>query len=551
MVCGIYCRVSSEAQRDNYSIQDQRDDGVAFAKSKSMEYIIYEDVRSGTDITREGWVTLNKAIDDKEVDFVWVGAIDRFSRDTQSGLQAVELMRQRGVKLFVAGQFYDLADDSVELLISVQFQFAKYEWRRILSRMAGGRRRYLNEGRRKYNQYTYGYDKYYDDNGKIRYRINDEEKKVVEYIYQLFNTGDYSIHRIAEQLNSEGIPTAMEGKEFMGRVVSGSPWQNRTVNNILSRELYAGLVWDADHTKLMKSTEYEPIFTLDYWEMTQDNLKNFNRIRFRKDSDSTSYLSGVVYCKHCFAKYYYVNVKKKGRKPIAYLRHDQKTEDQKACPNDKYIRLDYIERAATMLLFMQFENPGNVSEFIESETKRLSQLRERNKSMRERWSNRLDELGKEKTRLIQMVQKGILDMDDVAPQLEEVRKEQTKATAKLEEMKNEVEETIYDIKRIKDQFTIEKLEKWLDDNINAKRKLYRSLLSSWLYDAGEHIIRWKTGQERKIYSDWQKDDYTKMLIDLYTLYEREDYSIDDVKRERNRREDVDNFYGMLDDINEE
>jgi DNA invertase Pin-like site-specific DNA recombinase len=51
---GIYCRVSTVTQKDNYSIVDQHKDGTAFAKKSNVAYREYEDIASGKSITRQG-----------------------------------------------------------------------------------------------------------------------------------------------------------------------------------------------------------------------------------------------------------------------------------------------------------------------------------------------------------------------------------------------------------------------------------------------------------------------------------------------------------------
>jgi DNA invertase Pin-like site-specific DNA recombinase len=43
----IYARVSTEKQKDNYSLPVQRAKGIAFAESLGEDYVVYEEVKSG------------------------------------------------------------------------------------------------------------------------------------------------------------------------------------------------------------------------------------------------------------------------------------------------------------------------------------------------------------------------------------------------------------------------------------------------------------------------------------------------------------------------
>ena len=63
MRCGIYCRVSTELQKDNFSLELQKEKGIQFASSDGYEYTIYLNVESGSTNNRPDFSSLIK---DKE-----------------------------------------------------------------------------------------------------------------------------------------------------------------------------------------------------------------------------------------------------------------------------------------------------------------------------------------------------------------------------------------------------------------------------------------------------------------------------------------------------
>ena len=47
MKVGIYCRVSSDKQKDNTSLQSQKELGIKFCKEKNFKYEVFSEVVSG------------------------------------------------------------------------------------------------------------------------------------------------------------------------------------------------------------------------------------------------------------------------------------------------------------------------------------------------------------------------------------------------------------------------------------------------------------------------------------------------------------------------
>jgi len=209
---GVYCRVSTPGQEDNYSLPQQHKDGIAFASSRKLSYKEYEDVESGKSVTRSGYSELLKDIESKAIDSVWIASEDRFSRDATLGLQFLDLLVLFSVRLFVGTQEYKPNDPQTRFLIAMKFLFAEFEWSQIRERMRKGRIAHANLGKR-IPASLYGYDVCFSARGERALRVNEEESKTVRSIFKRYRGGE-SLRRIARQLNSDKVKTNKKYKRI-------------------------------------------------------------------------------------------------------------------------------------------------------------------------------------------------------------------------------------------------------------------------------------------------------------------------------------------------
>ena len=135
MKVGIYCRVSSDKQSDNTSIESQKEHGISFCKRKGYEYEVFSEVVSGTikgnlrDIFRQ----LEDKLINKELDGVWIWDWDRMIRDMGVGVAFRDLIEETKCKLFVGNSEKDIFSDSGSLEFGVGTVFSDY-WRRKIGR---------------------------------------------------------------------------------------------------------------------------------------------------------------------------------------------------------------------------------------------------------------------------------------------------------------------------------------------------------------------------------------------------------------------------------
>lgn len=89
-----YIRVSSEHQKKNFSLENQKE---KLTNLGVLPENIFEDIGSGMDYNREGFSNLLKKA--KKGDVIYVDKIDRFGRSMHQGLKLFLELQKRGVTL--------------------------------------------------------------------------------------------------------------------------------------------------------------------------------------------------------------------------------------------------------------------------------------------------------------------------------------------------------------------------------------------------------------------------------------------------------------------
>ncbi|HKL85366.1 MAG TPA: recombinase family protein, partial [Treponemataceae bacterium] len=211
---GIYLRVSTEGQADDekYSIPIQREMGKKFAEDEEIDYEIFEDHKSGGSVDRAGWQALFEKIDSGEIEGIWIAKFDRFSRDTADGLTAIKTMRKTGCRLWVNSLEYDIHDPNTEFLITMQFAFAAYERAQIKARTMAGKKKARDEGNRIVVDML-GWNRYINDEGKRSVRLNEDEAKIVRFIFAEYLAGT-NIPDIGRKLVDAGYKGKYSGKTY-------------------------------------------------------------------------------------------------------------------------------------------------------------------------------------------------------------------------------------------------------------------------------------------------------------------------------------------------
>lgn len=539
---GCYCRVSTDRQKDNYSIQKQREDAETFSKSRKSSFQIYEDIWSGGDITRKGWNKLFDDIRNKKIDTIWVGKIDRFSRNTRDGLMAIELFKKHNTSFFVGGVEYNPHDETTYLLITMQFAIAQYEKSQILQRTLSGRIKAYNSGARKLRT-VYGFDSLYDNKGRRFFTINPLESEVVKKVFDCYLYKDMSMIEISKQLNREGVLTKEYGQKRKVRGENSTytiqnEWTQVQIRGILKRPEYIGKSWNYDKTELVDSLFYKGFIDVNDWNKVQEIRSGFT-YKY-KTRASKNLLSGLFECSECGAKYFVETANRvKGKrhqeavKKVAdyikdhdvnrllmrkdvpstilgsalseynmselkeleynhlvntlegldyyylYYKHKKISGTIKKCKcKIKLLRKEKLDNMIKVLFIENFTLKRHLDNYLKKSTDKRSELDGKYQMIIERFGNQLNDYSNKRKNLMRQVMLGTFTDDDIKEMKNEIDTEIKKITDKKSVIEKEYLLELDKYNKAHEAITTEIVNEFIDGNDEMKRNYLKKFITS-------------------------------------------------------------------------
>lgn len=222
-----YCRVSTVDQTKGVSLSYQED--------KINKYIEYSEqqnegiyVEKGVSGAKESREELGRLLEDAKegkFDMVVVWKADRFSRDLSVAVEIYKELEKYGVTLFILDGNIDTSTPMGKMVFYQLSIFAEMERDSIKERLEMGKIDRVRKGNY-IGKKPYGYDV---EGGKLH--INEDEAKVVEMIFKWSAYNDYTLRKIASELNNLGI---------LPPSTRSSQWSFNSVSSILKNELYYG-----------------------------------------------------------------------------------------------------------------------------------------------------------------------------------------------------------------------------------------------------------------------------------------------------------------------
>ena len=232
----LYCRVSTEEQREGQTIQSQAAELERFAREKNWIIARHynDDGWSGSILARPELDRLRDDAKRRHFDAVLINDVDRLARDvTHLGILKRELERL-GVSIIFRKIPHENSP-AHNLFVNILGSFAEFERELIADRTRRGKR-YKVEVRKEYIGAIapYGFRRPNNDDlppDKCSLEVNPEEAFVVRQIYEWVDKEGLSARRVVNRLNAQRIPARR-----------AKAWQRSSVLRVLRSEVYTG-VW--------------------------------------------------------------------------------------------------------------------------------------------------------------------------------------------------------------------------------------------------------------------------------------------------------------------
>ena len=248
-------------------------------------------------------------------DLIICKEISRFSRDLLDSISYTRELLKNNVGVYFTSDNLCTIDRDSELRLGIMASIAQEEVSRLSSRVKFGFTKAIKNGVVIGNGRIYGYDK---KDGKLI--INKHESKMIQMIFDLYSTGDYSLHDLSNLLFQNGF-----------RNHSGKPISHTTIKSIIQNPKYKGyycgnkvkiIDYRTKKQKFLPKNEWimykdetgeivPAIVSEDLWDICNGMLKkrcSSTNLEFTGNQDGkrfTSPLSGKIKCGHCNKSYHH------------------------------------------------------------------------------------------------------------------------------------------------------------------------------------------------------------------------------------------------------
>lgn len=465
----IYCRVSSDDQKERGTIENQIETLDTYVSMKD-DLIIYkrylDDGISGTVplANRPAGADLIKDASVGLFDSVLVWKVDRFGRDTLTGLQAVEELRSHNVEILSMSEPFDLNTPSGRFQFTMYLNMAELERNNILDRMYLGATIAAKKGKWLGGIVPYGYN--VNKDGYLE--IKEDEAEIIKKIFNLYTEDKLSSLKIATYLTAQGVPSSCgTGKGKRTKNVSGK-WNVSSIQRILKSTTYKGIhEYGKRGTRRTETIlrEVPAIISEDQWNKAAE-LRSKNQIESMRNTTGRDYILRLkIKCEICGGTFYGISYRSRTDVYCCSGKtNSRKLIDGIKCDNVN-IPADMIEKEVWKEckdILMNYESYlDSFKDKVETDND-LDNLDTLKKSLHDK--------NTEKNNILSLFRKGIIDEQELEEQLLDIKKEEKKIKDIIKVLA-EKNRTVED-KNILFQETISKLEYYKNklDNLSVQDK---------------------------------------------------------------------------------
>jgi site-specific DNA recombinase len=452
----IYARVSSDKQREENTIASQTAALVAFARDQQFEvpseWVFEDDGYSGASLIRPGLERVRDLAAEGLIQAVLVYAPDRLSRRYAHQILLVEELARAGVEtLFLRTPRGSSPED--ELLVQLQGMIAEYERAQILERSRRGKRHRARQGEVSVlSGAPFGYRFIRKtEHAAARYEVNEEQARIVRWIFALYTAQGLSIGAIARLLNEQAIPTCKQR----------GCWERSTVWGVLRNPAYKGEACfgktriaprqritrplrmrggvasrnSASHERPHQdwiAIAVPPIVSEETFALAQERLEA-NKIYAPRRTITPSLVQGLVSCSKCGYALYRTSTRSSARKIYYYrcLGSDAYRHLGKFVCDNKPVRQDLLDEVVWREVVRLLEEPKLIQSEID---RRLAAARkvDPTKLREETLRRELARIRKGIDRLLTAYQEGLLSLDELRERVPELRRREQANNAELQ-----------------------------------------------------------------------------------------------------------------------
>ncbi|WP_167578087.1 recombinase family protein [Ammoniphilus sp. YIM 78166] len=273
--------VKLEARTGENTLEAQRMAMKKFLSRAGFPYHTFEEIASGSSLEkRREMKRIIEGIKKEKYDAIIVKDISRLSRGSQQDAGILyKIIEDYEILIITPARMYDPKNESDLQMLRFEFFFYHEEFQAIKKRLTSGRQQAAERGFYIGGPIPYGWKV----DQKTKTLIPDEEqKKVIHLMYDLYLEERYGFQKIADELNRRKIPAPKGGK-----------WAKASIKRILSNERNIGMQVFGKRKKRGGKVKFQPKELWTIVESTESlvNEERFNRVQERLQDNKVSYLT--------------------------------------------------------------------------------------------------------------------------------------------------------------------------------------------------------------------------------------------------------------------
>jgi site-specific DNA recombinase len=379
----------------------------AVAKKERHNIVhIYEEVVSGESVTeRPRLQEMLREVDTGLVDGVLVMDLDRLGRGDMLDQGLLDRsFRYSGTKILTPNEVYDPESETWELVFGIKSLVAREELKAITRRMQRGRVASASEGKSISKVPPYGYTR--DENLRLHPEV--ETAWVVKKMFEMMRDG-HGRQAIAQELDKLGIKPPNKKRDS---------WSPSSITAIIKNEVYLGtIIWGqvkyvkrngkytckkAPRSKwTIKENAHEPLVTPELFEAANRAHSGRWRPSHNVSKGLANPMAGVLKCELCGYSMLYQPRKNRPNDVIRCVQPSCKGVQKGSAIN--LVEQRIIEALSTIAKKID-ESQDNPAKSEIDDIPYKSQLIEKKQS-------EVDELSAQKSKLHDLLERGIYDID--------------------------------------------------------------------------------------------------------------------------------------------
>lgn len=446
-----YIRVSTDKAEQKSSLANQREffEKYIIDQGNQLIHIYCDEGKSGTKMAnRTELNAMIAAAERHEFDILYVKDVSRLFRNIQDFVNVTTELRKLGVSVF----YIDLGQTVDPLILHIFAVMAQSESEKMSTRIKFAKQ--LSKERGIVPNFVFGYDRV----DKWTLVPNPEEAATVKLIFNKYTEEGWGQARIAKYLHENGYKT---------KKMKFDAWSNCTVGSILTNQLYIGKVVNGRQTTkgaLTNERDNHPeeewyvterpefrIISDEQWEKAQRIRRENARLFPNQSRRSEKHLfSNLIKCGTCGFSYRRVQRRHSAGGPLYvwWTCSKRSAYGSDRCTSE-HIRIDedWLLQAMRQLLASMVSEKQKFYAMIEKRCSEIIQayLAEANGMTEEELKQQMDKLEVERSRIKEMVRRGMMDMDEAEQDMKPLNRQMEQLRFKMAEV-NKTEEIIREVK---------------------------------------------------------------------------------------------------------